>query len=72
MSVPAAAETRAKQHRVVDTCTWAVAVPGVPRAKPGHAVANTVVLALVVALLDLEQPGIRGKVRRPMDERRIA
>jgi hypothetical protein len=38
----------------------------VPRA------ANAVVLALVVALLDLEQRGDRGKVRRPMIRKRAA
>ena len=33
---------------------------------------NAVVLALVVAILDLEQRRARGKVRPPMDRRRIA
>jgi hypothetical protein len=32
---------------------------------------NAVVLAIVVALLDLEQRRERGKVRRPMTPRRI-
>ena len=40
-----------------------------PRA-PLPTAANAVVLALVVALLDLEQRGARGKVRPPMTRRR--
>ena len=43
-----------------------------PRAPSDPAAANSVVLALVVTLLDLEQRGARGKVRPPMDRRRIA
>ena len=49
-----------------------VASPRAPRAPCDQAAANSVVLALVVALLDLEQRGARGKVRPPMTRRRIA
>jgi hypothetical protein len=38
----------------------------------GSGATNAVVLALVRALLDLEQRRTRGTVRPPMDERRIA
>ena len=43
-----------------------------PRAPLGPAAANSVVLALVVALLDLERPDTRGKVVTPMTRRRSA
>lgn len=43
-----------------------------PRNLPTERPANSVVLALVLALLDLEQRDARGKVRPPMDRRRIA
>jgi len=42
-----------------------------PRA-PLPTAANSVVLALVVALLDLERPDTRGKVVTPMTRRRSA
>jgi len=41
-----------------------------PRAPCDQAAANSVVLALVVALLDLERPDTRGKVVTPMTRRR--
>jgi hypothetical protein len=48
---------------------WVARIP-VPRTPLNPNAANTVVLALVVALLDLERRDTRGKVRPPMSRSR--